>query len=60
MSRIKFIEENSISKYAKSERISEFISQKSKEIEDDNAKKGIDKSLMVNGRNMTNLGLFRR
>jgi len=60
VSSIKFIDENSISKYAKIQRISDFISQKSKEIEDDNAKKGIDKSLMVNGRNMTNLGLFRR
>ena len=60
VSSIKFIDENSISKYAKIQRISDFVSQKSKEIEDDNSKKGIDKSLMVNGRNMTNLGLFRR
>ena len=60
VSSIKFIDKNSISKYVKIQRISEFVSQKSKEIEDDNAQKGIDKSLMVNGRNMTNLGLFRR
>ena len=43
-----------------SELVSSYIENRQREIEKYNAIHNIDKSLLVNGRNMTNFGLFRK
>ena len=57
---IKFLDSNKIKKLKKIEIISDFISDRENEIKNHNKKNEINKSILINGRNMTNLGLFRR
>lgn len=60
VSSIHFIDDLNLQKLLKIERIAPYILQRKKEIEKENHAKGTDKSLLLNGRNMTNIGLFRR
>lgn len=57
---IRFLSSNEISDLKKIDRISSFIVKREKEIEIANSVKKTDKSLLINGRNFTNLGLFRQ
>ena len=57
---IKFLDSNKIEKLKKIEIISDFISDRENEIKNHNKKNEVNKSILINGRNMTNLGLFRR
>ncbi len=57
---VKFISPEMRDKFLKYERISKFITERQKEIDEDNEKNKSDKSVYLNGRQMTNLGLFRR
>jgi len=59
VSSISFVADEQLQKLEKIERIASHISQRKKEIEIENQAKGADKSLMLNGRNLTNIGLFR-
>jgi miniconductance mechanosensitive channel len=59
ISSIRFLEAEELVELKKIDRISAFIKERQKEIEDSNSEKNIDKSLLINGRNFTNLGLFR-
>ncbi len=59
-SSIRFIENDEELQRMKSiERVSKYIEKRSAEINDYNQKVGADKSIPVNGRNLTNMGLFR-
>jgi len=60
VSSIHFVNDLQLQKLLKIERIAPYISQRKKEIDEENNAKGTDKSLLLNGRNMTNIGLFRR
>ncbi len=60
VSSIHFVDDLHLQKLLKIERIAPYISQRKKEIEGENNAIGADKSLLLNGRNMTNIGLFRR
>jgi miniconductance mechanosensitive channel len=60
VSSIHFVTDQELQKLEKIERINPFILQRKKEIETENKANNIDKSLLLNGRNMTNIGLFRR
>lgn len=60
VSSIKFLDEKQLSKLEQIERISGYISLRKGEIKKENIEKGINKKLLLNGRNMTNIGLFRR
>ena len=60
VSSIHFVNEQQLQKISKIERIAPYISQRKKEIEAENYANQTDKSLLLNGRNMTNIGLFRR
>jgi miniconductance mechanosensitive channel len=60
VSSIHFVTDQELQKLEKIERINPFILQRKKEIETENKASNIDKSLLLNGRNMTNIGLFRR
>ncbi|HBI40116.1 MAG TPA: mechanosensitive ion channel protein MscS, partial [Tenacibaculum sp.] len=55
---IKFIED--LSSFNKIELLKPYITNSLKEINRYNREKNIDKSLLINGRNLTNLGLFRK
>lgn len=57
---IRFLSSKEISDLKKIDRISSFIVKREKEIEIENSVKKTDKSLLINGRNFTNLGLFRQ
>ena len=60
VSSIRFVDDLQFEKLLKIERIAPFIKQRKKEIEVENIAQQADKSLLLNGRNMTNIGLFRR
>ena len=57
---VKFLEDSELDKYSQIQGLSEYISDKNQEIKKYNTEKSIDKSLLINGRNLTNLGLFRK
>ena len=58
-SSVKFLENYDIEKLKKVDLISDYIKSRVKEINNHNTKNNIDKSMLLNGRNLTNLGLFR-
>ena len=57
---IYFLESDELEKLHQIERISSYLSDKSSEIDQDNKAANNDKSLAINGRNLTNLGIFRK
>ena len=58
-SSVKFLENDDIEKLKKVDLISDYIKSRVKEINNHNTKNNIDKSMLLNGMNLTNLGLFR-
>jgi len=60
MSTVKLVNSEMLERYKKIQLIQPFIDQRQQEIEKYNAEHKADKSVQINGRNMTNLGLFRR
>ena len=56
---IKFLDSNEIKRIKKIELISDFINNRENKIKKHNDIKKVNKSILINGRNMTNLGLFR-
>ncbi|MDG2396522.1 MAG: mechanosensitive ion channel [Flavobacteriaceae bacterium] len=59
-SSIRFLKEDELMKLKKIGRISEYINIRQKQIEQFNSKHNYDKELLINGRNITNIGLFRK
>ncbi|MFD1605112.1 mechanosensitive ion channel family protein [Flavobacterium artemisiae] len=59
-SSIRFLNEHDLNHMKKVQLITSYIETRQAEIEKYNDLRGIDKSLALNGRNMTNLGLFRK
>jgi len=60
ISDIKFCTKEMLNNYRKIEYIKDYIEEKEKEIGDYNTKQKIDKVELLNGRNLTNIGLFRK
>ena len=60
MSSIRHLNAEDLKKLSKVHRIKDYIDSKSKDINDYNSKNMIDKSLLINGRNLTNIGVFRK
>ena len=60
MRSVKFCPPELIEKLKRIHFVKDYIEQRSKEIEEFNAKMGFDTTIPVNGRRMTNLGIFRR
>ena len=58
-SSVKFLENDDIEELKKVDIISDYINSRVKEINNHNTKNNIDKSMLLNGRNLTNLGVFR-
>lgn len=59
-STIKFLTAKDIERLKSIELVSDYLESRSKEIIKYNNEKKIDKSLLINGRNLTNFGLFRK
>ncbi|MBP2282154.1 miniconductance mechanosensitive channel [Flavobacterium sp. CG_23.5] len=59
-SSIRFLEETELNDLKRINLISDYIDTRKAEIDDYNSTNQIDKSLAINGRNLTNLGLFRK
>ncbi|WP_395048373.1 mechanosensitive ion channel family protein [Flavobacterium sp.] len=59
-SSIHFLEESELADLKKIELISNYIDKRKTEIDKYNSTNNIDKSIAINGRNLTNLGLFRK
>jgi len=57
---IHFLTEEEINEYKKIELITNYIIERSNEVNAFNTKNNIDKSLLINGRNLTNFGMFRK
>ena len=55
---IRFLEDADLTNLQRIERIADFLKERKAEIDAANA--GVDKSLAINGRNLTNLGLYRK
>ncbi|MEX2469873.1 MAG: mechanosensitive ion channel domain-containing protein, partial [Pseudohongiellaceae bacterium] len=56
---IRFLNEDDLARLRKAQLLTSYIESKLKEIERDNNEQGIDPSSPVNGRKLTNLGIFR-
>jgi miniconductance mechanosensitive channel len=59
-SSIRFLQESELEHFKSIQLISNYIDHRQADIKKHNTSKGIDKSLLVNGRNLTNFGLFRK
>ena len=59
-SSIRFLEESELVDLMKIELLSNYIVKRKTEIDKYNSSNTIDKSIAINGRNLTNLGLFRK
>ena len=57
---IRFLEETEFEDLKKIQLISNYINKRKSEIDKFNSSNSIDKSIAINGRNLTNLGLFRK
>ncbi|MVX36407.1 mechanosensitive ion channel [Myroides sp. LoEW2-1] len=59
MSSIRFLEKDEIENLKKIQLLKPYIEERQKEIEEYNANTGADQSMPVNGRRITNIGMFR-
>ena len=57
---VRFIQTDELEKFKKIQHLTSYIEHRQADIDKYNANNGIDKSVIVNGRNLTNLGLFRK
>ncbi|HUH73999.1 MAG TPA: mechanosensitive ion channel domain-containing protein [Chitinophagales bacterium] len=57
---VRFIDDSEIEGFKRIEGIKDYVEQRSQEIHLYNEKKGANKDLKVNGRNLTNMGIFRK
>lgn len=60
LSSVKYITANEIDKLKDIELITNYLETRQKDIEDYNTTNNINKELLINGRNLTNLGVFRK
>ncbi len=57
---VKFLTEGDIQQLGKIQLITDYLSNRNTRIREFNTEKGADKTLLINGRNLTNLGVFRK
>lgn len=60
MESVKNLNQDEILKLSKIQLISEYVIQRSEDINNYNQTNSVDKSILINGRNLTNIGLFRK
>ena len=57
---VQFVDDSWRERFGKFQRISEYVKQRQEEIENYNREHEVDTSELINGRHMTNIGVFRR
>jgi miniconductance mechanosensitive channel len=57
---VHFVDEDEIESFKKIQRVKDYLSERQQDIQKFNQKSEADKELALNGRNLTNLGVFRR
>ncbi|MEZ4855921.1 MAG: mechanosensitive ion channel [Gelidibacter sp.] len=57
---IHYLSDEQVEKFKKIQLISKYITNRQEDIKAYNSSNAIDKSMLINGRNMTNLGVFRK
>ncbi|MDX9705927.1 MAG: mechanosensitive ion channel [Weeksellaceae bacterium] len=57
---VRFIQSEELENFKKIQHLTSYIEHRQADIDKYNTHNGIDKSVIVNGRNLTNLGLFRK
>ncbi len=57
---VKFVDPEMREKFKKIHLITDYINERQKEIDEYNKREGIDVSVLINGRRMTNIGVFRK
>ncbi|TBW29126.1 mechanosensitive ion channel family protein [Gramella sp. KN1008] len=57
---VKFLNQEDIEKFKKIKLIESYLENRQAEIDKFNESNGVDKNLLINGRNQTNLGVFRK
>ena len=57
---IKFLNKEDLGKLSKIEIISSYVNDRRNDIDGFNSKNNVDKDLLLNGRNLTNIGVFRK
>ena len=57
---IKYLTNKDIEKLKQIQSITTYLDQRQKDINTSNTEKNIDKSVLINGRNMTNIGVYRK
>ena len=57
---VRFLKDDELTKFEKIQLISKYVKSRHDDISKFNKDKGADKSILINGRNLTNLGLFRK
>ncbi|HAD96599.1 MAG TPA: mechanosensitive ion channel protein MscS [Cryomorphaceae bacterium] len=60
ISSIQFVSEEMRDRFMKYERVKDYVKQRQSEIDQYNSEAKVDKSELINGRHMTNIGVFRR
>ncbi len=60
LNSVKYLSGNEINKLKDIELLSDYLEKKSGDIDNYNAKNNINKELLINGRNLTNIGVFRK
>jgi len=59
MTSIRFCDEAMLQRFSKIQVLQDYLEKKQRELKEWNEKNGIDESVLVNGRRMTNVGVFR-
>ena len=59
-STIRFVNNEELAHFRKVQSLSAYIDHRQKDIDKNNERIGADKSLLINGRNLTNAGLYRK
>ncbi len=59
-SSVKFLSEKEIEEFKNIKLVKNYIEHRQKDIDEANSANNVDKSLLLNGRNQTNLGIFRK
>ncbi len=60
LNSVKYLSGNEINKLKDIELLSDYLEKRSGDIDNYNAKNNINKELLINGRNLTNIGVFRK
>ena len=57
---VKYLTNDGVEKLKQIESITTYLDQRQKDINASNTEKNVDKSILINGRNMTNIGVYRK